>query len=83
LFSTHRINTMHKLHRGTACVLGALFALTLMAGCERRQPTPDVTTTTPPAETATTPTPAPTPAPVPDMPASAASPAWPASPASQ
>jgi uncharacterized lipoprotein YajG len=70
---------MHNLHRGAASVLGAVFALTLMAGCERRQPTPDVTTTTTPPATTTTPTPAP----VPDMPASAASPAWPASPASQ
>ena len=54
-------------------MLGAVFALTLMAGCERRQPTPDVTTT-PPATTTTTPPPAA------DMPAS---PAWPASAASQ
>jgi uncharacterized lipoprotein YajG len=69
---------MHTFHRGTACALGAVFALTLMAGCERRQPTPDVTTTTPPATTTTTPST--TPAPVPDLPAS---PAWPASAASQ
>jgi hypothetical protein len=55
-----------------------VFALTLMAGCERRQPTPDVTTTTPPATTTTTPST--TPAPVPELPAS---PAWPASAASQ
>jgi uncharacterized lipoprotein YajG len=66
---------MHTFHRGTACALGAVFALTLMAGCERRQPTPDVTTTTPPATTTT-----PSTTPAPDLPAS---PAWPASAASQ
>lgn len=68
---------MHKFCRGAAALLGAVFALSLV-GCERRQPTPDVsvTVTPPPATTA----PTTTPPPAADLPAS---PAWPASPASQ
>lgn len=70
---------MQKLRREiVGPLLSAVVGLTVLAGCERRQPVPD-TTTTPPATTTATPSPAP----VPDLPASAASPAWPASPASQ
>lgn len=71
---------MQKFRRATAALLGTGFALALLSGCERRQPTPDVTTTAPPATTTTTPSTSP----MPDPPASPASPpSWPASPASQ
>ncbi|KQY88886.1 hypothetical protein [Pelomonas sp. Root1444] len=68
---------MHKFCRGAAALLGAMFALSLV-GCERRQPTPDVSVTVTPPPATTTPTT--TPPPAADLPAS---PAWPASPASQ